>query len=178
MRSTLCLSCFACSAMVAALLLPQSARAADAGYCVNMCGNACYKNSAPSCEFACRQRCMYGGGQRSNSTPSGTWGSIYVARPGVDNFGWSYNAGSSSVAESTAARECAKEKAGQCARLITYVDRCGVAVQARDGDKVLIVIGRARPRAADALAEAMAECRTQYPKAQCKVAAKSCARGG
>ena len=178
MPSTNRFSFFGCATMVAALLLPQSARAADAGYCVNMCGNACYKNSAPSCEFACRQRCMYGGGQRSNSTPSGTWGSIFVARPGVAHFGWSYNAGSSSVAEATAARECAKENAGKCARLITYVDRCGVAVQALDGDKVLIAIGRARPRAADAIAEAMAECHTQFPKAQCKVAAQSCARGG
>ena len=150
---------------------PAAAQSSTAAMCVNRCGNACYTKPA-GCEIACQQQCM---ANAANAGPADTHGSIFIGKPPSAAVGWSYRAGNSSEAEGLAANACVSENNGQpCYPLITYTNRCGVAVKAVVGGEIQGVFGKARPNPTDATREATQECQARFPKARCEVEASSC----
>lgn len=152
-----------------AVAVPIRAVAADAGLCVNVCGNACYGKPA-GCEAACSFRCM-------NARPAVPqhWGSIFIGWPPRTAIGWSYDADSATAAKVKAGGACETRNQGAaCYALITFVNRCGVAVQAIIHGQVDTVYGKARASKAQAQAEALAECHAKSPTASCRIAAWSC----
>lgn len=142
-----------------------------AAMCVNRCGNACYGKPA-GCEFTCQQQCV---ANAANAGPAATHGAIFIGKPPSAAVGWSYRADSSAQAEGLAANACVKENDGRpCIPLITYTNRCGVAVKAVVGGEIKGVFGKARPNPAVARQEATRECQARFPNARCEVEASSC----
>src|SRR5262249_17285763 len=133
------------AAVLLVLLTPLSppAVAADAAYCVNMCGNRCYANANPSaCNASCTANCI----SQSNAAPPEHHGAIFIAWPPKNAYGWSTDTANSRIAQGTAGNQCMAANNGeQCYELITFTGGCGAIVQALDGSKVLGVFGKARP---------------------------------
>jgi hypothetical protein len=150
---------------------PALAQYSAAGACVNRCGNACY-NKPAGCETSCQQQCM---AAQQNAGPPDTHGSIYIGKPPSSAIGWSYGALDSRQAEGLAANACAQRNNGQpCYPLITYTNRCAVAVKGVAKGEIQGVFGKARPQLADAQQEAMQACKERLPNARCEVEASSC----
>jgi hypothetical protein len=153
--------------------------AADAASCLNACGNRCYLAGNQAAQSSCSQACTASCIAQGNGSPAPVvlWGAIFVATPPGGAIGWSFNANSSTQAQSIAAGNCADANHAPCQELITYFEKCGVAVQAFDpAGKILGAYGSARPVIADAETRALADCRQRFKG--CKVVHKTCSQGG
>ncbi|MFO1039189.1 MAG: hypothetical protein U1E45_20285 [Geminicoccaceae bacterium] len=154
---------------------PAAAQSNLAAMCVNQCGNACYTKPA-GCEIACQQQCM---ANAAHAGSADTHGAIFIGQPPSGAVGWSYRAANSRDAQGLAQQACEQNNDGKpCRELITYTNKCGVAVKAMVGGAIASVFGSARENAADAQRDAAAQCQARIPQASCEVEAASCSNQG
>ena len=148
--------------------------AADAGYCVNQCGNRCYKSTSPSCFSACTNSCMSGGprlGGGGGGSPGPRWGAVAGEVPPGNAFGVSNGHGSEGQARAMAMAQCRKYSAGYaCGVLMAFpTPLCVGLATGWDGDAsqgLFVHTDRNRRVAEQA---AVNDCRDRLSKARCEL---------